>query len=204
MAEVQKTGRDTEPWGASAASWWHHLMGSTSSRPTATGTLAELRRARSTTEAMRIPAALELARRVGAAHGDTPDAAVRSAIDLARVLAHIKEDTGTHPMRAAGWRRFPGARRTSDVPADARPTLSEARFRRLMSVGDAEETVQDFIRLIRQLGGKASVSQVATGFLNWTHPTRGDRTRETWAFVYYNAGDGRPSNEQNTNEEQIG
>lgn len=177
--------------GRHALDWWRRLSDPRSGDP---GTLARLRRSRSTLEAMQVPDAIELARRQGAIprEGQAPDWKVRAALDLARVLAHVRQHEPTdHPMRAAGWRRFPGARRESDAGED-RPVLSEARFRRLLLTGDGEEKVSAFTRLIALLGGTIKVDDLAHDFVRWNHPELGDRVRERWAFLYYAAGSAAP------------
>ena len=66
---------------------------------------ARLRRARSHLDVLRIEPAAVLARLLGAApktHA-APDWRVHAALDLARVLAHVKMHEKEHPMRAAGW-----------------------------------------------------------------------------------------------------
>jgi CRISPR type I-E-associated protein CasB/Cse2 len=177
--------------GDHALDWWLRLSNRHHGDP---GTVARLRRSRSSLEAMQVPGALELARRVGAIprEGQAPDWKVRAALDLARVLARVREhEPNEHPMRAAGWKHFPGARRESDAGED-RPALSEARFRRLLLTGDGEEKVTAFARLIALLGGRVKVDDLARDFMSWNDPGRGDRVRERWAFVYYAAGAAAP------------
>src|SRR5690606_24187699 len=123
-----------------ALAWWRRLSHPERGDP---GALARLRRSRSTLEALQVPQALELARRVGRLRGggEAPDLRLRAALDLARVLAHVREhEPRSHPMRAAGWKRPAGMRRESDAGED-RPRLAEARFRRLLQTGDGEEKV---------------------------------------------------------------
>lgn len=176
--------------GARALEWWSKLAHPTGGDP---GTLARLRRARSPVEALSVRAAVGLARRLGAVCSNTPDWQVRAWVDLARVLARVKtHDPARHPMRAAGWKRFAGARRESDA-GDDRPILSEARFKRLLQTGEGEEKVAAFSRLIALLDGAVKVDDLATDFLSWNHPEWGDRVRERWAFLYYAAGEAAPA-----------
>lgn len=175
--------------GARALAWWERLRDPKRGDP---GTLAQLRRSRSTLEALGIRAAVSLARQLGGARADAPDWRTRAALDLARVLAHVKaHDRGQHPMRAAGWKRFAGNRKESDA-GDDRPALSEARFRRLLQTGDGEEKVAAYTRLVGLLGGNVKIDDLATDFLGWNHPEWGDRVRERWAFLYYAAGEAAP------------
>jgi CRISPR system Cascade subunit CasB len=154
---------------------------------------ARLRRARSTLDVLHVTLAVVLARQLGAAPkaSRASDWHVRAALDLARVLAHVKAHEGRHPMRAAGWKRFPGDKKESDAGED-RPVLSGARFRRLLETGDDEEKVLAFTRLVALLGGTVNVEQLAGDFLLWNHPEHGDRVRERWAFEYLAAGDAAP------------
>ena len=89
-------------------------------------------------------------------------------------------------MRAAGWRTFAGDRKESDAGED-RPRLSEVRFRRLLTAGPGEEQVSAFVRLIALLDGAIDVGSLAADFLDWNHPTLGERVRRHWAEDYYAA-----------------
>jgi CRISPR system Cascade subunit CasB len=153
------------------------------------GVRARLRRARSRTEVLMEPKAIQLAQRVGplARGRNASDEEIGAALDLARVLAHVKEHDGKQRlMQQAGWRRFAGDRRESDA-GDDRPTLSGVRFRRLLTTEGGERLVAAFTRLVRQLDGIVNVGELASDFLDWTHPTRGDRIRRKWAFDYFAA-----------------
>lgn len=175
--------------GAPARRWWARIADHQRGDP---GTMAELRRCRATSEAARVREAITLARMLGACEADAPAWRTAAALDLARVLAHVRSDTGVHPMRAAGWGSFAGTRRESDLGAGERPRLSEVRFRRLLQTADGEERVTAFTRLIALLDGAVGVAHLAADFLRWTHPTDGDRVREHWAFLYYHAADAAP------------
>ncbi len=174
-----------------ALEWWQRLSDRHRGDP---GTLARLRRSRSTLEAMQVPDALELARclRALTRDGQVPDWKLRGVLDLARVLAHVRQhDLYSHPMRSAGWKHFAGSRRESDAGED-RPVLSETRFRRLLLTGQGEEKVSAFTRLIALLGGTVKVDDLARDFVSWNEPGRGERVRERWAFLYYGAGAAAP------------
>lgn len=193
MTEVTQAEAPAPPLDAThpGLDWWRRLSDSKRGDP---GTLARLRRSRSTLEAMQVPDALELARRLGALprDGRAPDWKLRGALDLARVLAHVRQhDPAQHPMRAAGWKRFAGSRRESDAGED-RPRLSEARFRRLLLTGAGEEKVAAFTRLIALLENTVKVDDLARDFVRWNHPDHGERVRERWAFLYYGAGTAAP------------
>lgn len=175
--------------GARALAWWERLRDPKRGDP---ATLAQLRRSRSALDALTVRAAVSLARQLGAARADAADYRTRAALDLARVLAHVKDhDRVDHPMRAAGWKRFAGDRKESDA-GDDRPVLAEGRFRRLLLTGEGEEKVAAFTRLVALLDGKVKVDDLANDFLSWNHPEWGERVRERWAFLYYAAADAAP------------
>ena len=168
---------------SAAYDWWRGLQNNNGAR-------ARLRRCRSSSEALMEPAAINLAQRLGALteRARSDDFAIRSALDLARVLAHVKEnEPGRRVMQQAGWKKFPGDRKESDA-GDQRPDLSEIRFRRLMTTEPGEPLVAAFTRLVRQLEGKVNVTQLARDFRRWSHPTFGPQVRQQWAFDYYAAG----------------
>lgn len=173
--------------------WWQTFCGP---RSTDRGARARLRRCRSTSEAIRERAAISLAQWTGQINdGDSgpSDRALRT-IDLARVLAHVKQDDPGRPlMRAAGWKVFPGDRKESDVEPEFRPVLSEIRFRRLLTSEDGEALVRAFVRLVALLGHTASVDALRKDFLDWGDPSRREVLRQRWAFDYYSASSARPT-----------
>lgn len=177
--------------GRRALEWWRQHCHPVSGDP---GTRARLRRARSRLDLLQISAAADLARRLRAVPPTraAPDWLLHAALDLARVLAHVKEHELRHPMEAAGWKSFPRDRKESDAGAD-RPRLSGARFKRLLETGDGDEKVAAFTRLIALLDGAVNVERLASDFLMWNHPEHGDRVRERWAFHYFAAGSAAPA-----------
>lgn len=179
----------TDP-GARALEWWTKLAHPERGDRAA---LARLRRARTTLEALTVRPAVTLVRSVGGAAGSAPTWRTRAALDLVRLLAHVREhDPSQHPMRAAGWKRFAGDRRESEA-GDDRPRLSEARFRRFLQVRDGEERLDAFTRLVTFLDGRVKIDDLARDFMLWSDPRRGDQVRERWAFYYYAAHDAAPS-----------
>jgi len=190
-SEQELTAGSTDRRGLRALAWWRTHCHPMHGDP---GTRARLRRARTHLDLLRVNAAVHLARQMGAVPRDrpAPDWKVTAALDLARVLAHVKEHDPRHPMRAAGWKSFPRDRKESEA-GDERPLLSEVRFKRLLETGSGEEKVLAFTRLIALLDGRVNVAQVASDFLNWNHPDYGDRVRERWAFHYLAAGDAAPA-----------
>jgi CRISPR system Cascade subunit CasB len=182
--------------GAVALAWWSKLRHPERGDP---GTLARLRRARTHLELIRIPAAVDLARRLGVL--STRDSRLIPALELARVLAHAKEHDNRHPMEAAGWKRFPGSRKASEA-GDDRPKMSEARFNRFLEIGEGEEKILAFARLIQLLDGKVNVVRIADDFLLWNHPEFGEKVREQWAFRYLAAGSAAPAAPSTETEDQ--
>lgn len=169
--------------GGPVLSWWRHYCGPDASDP---GVRAQLRRCDSAVDASAIAAAVALARRCGAFASGADDWRITSTLNLARVLAHVREHVPGAPMRAAGWRTFAGDRKESEA-GDDRPLLSEARFRRLLTTGPDEEQVAAFVRLVAILDSKADVTALAADFLDWNHPWKGDRVRKRWAEDYFAA-----------------
>jgi CRISPR system Cascade subunit CasB len=181
--------------GDRALEWWtdhcHPVEGDPATR-------ARLRRCRSTTDALSVPAAMSLARRLGLPRDvdQADDWRVVSGLALARVLAHVDEhDASRRAMQAAGWKSFPGDRRESDAGED-RPRLSEARFHRLLQAERGEELVTAFTRLVALLDGAVNVPVLAEDFLFW-----GDRTRHRWAFDYYAAAIAAPADPSTSAED---
>jgi len=169
--------------GDRARAWWRRVCDPASGDP---GARAQLRRCRSTNDVLAIPAGMNLPRMLGVLPRDGAyvDARFARALDLARVLAHVTEDGGGSPMREVGWPTFPGSRREGEM--DRGPRLSEARFRRLMQSEGGEDLVAQFTRLIALMGGRANVAALSDAFRWWDHPD--GRTKQRWAFEYFNAG----------------
>lgn len=172
--------------GGRALDWWRYYC-DPSREGHDPGTRAQLRRCDSPVDAAAVPAAVSLARRVGAFTGDEGDAwRDAAALNLARVLAHVREHADQQPMRAAGWKTFAGDRSEADAGED-RPLLSEVRFRRLLTTGPGEEQVAAFVRLVALLDGAANVAALADAFLKWEHPYFGEQVRKDWATDYFAA-----------------
>lgn len=171
--------------GTISSEWWKRYCAPDAGDP---ATRARLKRCGSFTEALGVPAAILLARQLGALK-DVGDRRLESALGLARVLANIVADDALSPMRAAGWPSFPGDKREADLDGSQRPRLSELRFRRLLQTGGGEEQVTAFIRLIRLLGGQVNVAALARDYLTWHQ----DTTKHRWAFDYYAASTAAPA-----------
>ncbi len=108
--------------GARALDWWRYYCdpGRDGHDP---GVRAQLRRCDSPIDAAAIPAAVGLARRVGAFADGVDDRRALDALNLARVLARVREhDASQSPMRAVGWKTFAADRKESEAGED-RPSL---------------------------------------------------------------------------------
>lgn len=175
-----------------AFAWWQQNCGPAARDP---AVRARLRRCRSTVDAVREPAAIALSRRLGGLREGSTTLWQDRTLDLARVLSHVREDDGLRPMRAVGWRSFPGHKDENEAASAERPDLSEVRFRRLLETPAGEPLVMAFIRLIRLLDGRINVRLLASDFLYWN-----DRTKKQWAFDYYAAAIAAPADEPSTQE----
>jgi CRISPR type I-E-associated protein CasB/Cse2 len=137
--------------------------------------LAKLRRAAGPIDALAVPEAIDLYRRLvevsPRVDSDFPDRVAALAVALANLRPekeNLRDD-----------RRVPQvfARKSFDDPASA--SLSEARFRRLLQA-DETELLEAFRRLVRLLDGRAEPSTLADAILHWD-----DRMRRRWIFEYY-------------------
>jgi CRISPR type I-E-associated protein CasB/Cse2 len=183
-----------------AREWWRKICDPRSGDP---GARAQLRRCRATNDVLSIRAGVLLPKMTGDMPRDSDRFGPRfgRALDLARVLAHVTEDSGLHPMRELGWPVFPGSRREGDV--ERGPKLSESRFRRLLQTEDGEDLVVQFTRLIALMGGHANVAAVSEAFRWWDHPE--GRTKQHWAFQYFNAAAAmRTANDSTESTEEPG
>jgi CRISPR type I-E-associated protein CasB/Cse2 len=179
-------------WPGKARTWWWRncsLDGPPKSSASKGWTpdpaiFAKLRRCRDRVDAFMVPEALLLGRTL--APTSTVNDKLGTAVDLARVLAHVKNDSTEHPMRAVGWPSFP----RDGADSGDRPKLAETRFKRLLQATDGEERVDAFVRLIALMGGQANVKAISEAFLWWNHPS--GIVRRDWAFEYFNAATAAP------------
>jgi CRISPR system Cascade subunit CasB len=172
----------TSAWSSQATRWWKRFCSPDKGDP---AVRARLRRCRDRVDAAMIPQALILGRTLV----PDPDADISGeqfgiALDLARVLAHVKTDDVRPPMRSVGWDRFPTG------GDEERPPLSELRFKRLLQATEGEGRVDAFIRLIALMDATANVAEIAESFRWWGHPD--GRAQKRWAFEYYNAANFTP------------
>jgi len=161
-----------------AAEWWQEMSFERSSGGlrraggAKRAALAKLRRAEGSIDALAVPEAIDLYRRLrNAEPGVDADRVAALAVALANLrpeLENLRPD-----------RRTPGifARKSFDDPDSA--SLSEARFRRLLQA-DGVELLDAFRRLVRLLDGRAEPRSLAEAILHW-----GDRMRQRWILEYY-------------------
>jgi CRISPR system Cascade subunit CasB len=147
---------------------------------------ARLVRCRTPLDAVTVPAALSLARRLGR----IPDASAPAfrqrgferALALAVVLAHVRTATATPLLRALGWGAFPLDSKATER-GDASPVLSELRFRRLLQTEGDPELIAAFSRLLALAKGAADPAELARVLLHWEQ----DRTKRDLALTYFAA-----------------
>lgn len=165
--------------------WWKQWIDPASER-TVPAIRARLRRADGWQEAMLEPAAIDLASCLG---GLDSEPRLRMALNLATVLAHVKEDlSGQRLMRVLGYRSMP----TDLAKADA-PILSRLRFTRLLR-STPEELPLALIRLVRMNKGAANVGELGAAMMRWPFETSREGQRRRWAFDYYAASAQAPDN----------
>jgi CRISPR type I-E-associated protein CasB/Cse2 len=171
------------PLGERAREWWRVTVSDAAGDR---GIRAQLRRARTPLDAVSIPAAIGLARRLGSVA--TPDAppwkqqAFERALGLAIVLAHVTADSETSLLRVLGWGQFPYDKAEAEV-TEGRPILSELRFRRFLQTDGEEELIAAFARLVRLAKGAVDVADLSRAFLRWND----DSTKRDLALTYFRA-----------------
>jgi len=164
------TRRDLDNEAEGARRWWSGLRGGEGG-PVDRAALAMLRRCRAPVDAWGVPAFHELRGALAAADPD------RLAV-LAIVLAHVKEDV-------------PGGRVAALLGGvgEARPRMTELRFRRLLLVRSEDEMIVVFARMVHLLGGRVPVRDLSRAILAWER----DGIRQRWAFAYFDAADAAPA-----------
>ena len=166
-----------------ARDWWRVTI---SDADGDRGLRAQLRRCATPLDAVGVPAAIGLARRLGR----IPDAGAPAwkqrecerALGLAIVLAHVRAESGKPLMRTLGWGVFPYDKKEADAGAE-RPVLSELRFKRFLQTEGEDELIAAFVRLIAWADGETDVANLSRVFLRWDE----DRTKRDLALVYFRA-----------------
>lgn len=165
-----------------ARSWWSECVAPDTS--TARAIRARLRRSHGWQDAALEPAAIILVRRLKVLGHERR---LRTALNLASVLAHVKEDAPRRRlMRELGYATTPLEKGKGDPPR-----LAPVRFTRLLR-STSEELTLALIRLVRLAGSTANVGELAVAMLRWTHEASRESQRKRWAFDYYAASADAP------------
>ncbi|MGH8227732.1 MAG: type I-E CRISPR-associated protein Cse2/CasB [Steroidobacteraceae bacterium] len=150
------------------------------------GVRAQLRRCGTPLDAVTVPAAISLARRLGRVpeRGAPPwkQKGFERALSLAIVLAHVRVNTSTNLLRTLGWGQFPHDKKETDA-TEGRPLLSELRFKRFLQTDGEDQLVTAFSRLVALAGDETDVTDLARVFLTWDD----DRTKRDLALTYFRA-----------------
>lgn len=152
------TFKPETPEGKAISSLWNRLQENHGQR-------AELRRCRNISEVMLTPTYQHFCRR----HLKELPARDPRIAAVVGLVSHLKEN----PFVAQNL-----AQSMSELAGD-RPVVSELRFRRLLE-RSREELYPALIRILRMLGGKTNIYDLASDIYWW-----GDGVRKEWAFTYY-------------------
>ena len=157
---------NSQAWQAPgiAMKWWSELTSSRSRRGPRRASIARLRRAKNSLEAIQERETLRLIQQLP---DENPD---RVAV-LAGILAFVTESDTRKVARAIG-------RLSIDNAESAQ--MSEARFRRLLQLR-GEELLDAMRRVVRLTKGRANVYDLSYAVLRW-----GESVRKRWIFDYYN------------------
>lgn len=158
-----------------AAAWWRRLqpmLANGERNPTGDrAAMAQLRRCSSVSEAMQIPATIDLFRSLG---WHDPANLAKVALTAA-VLACVRDAVRGRFARTIG----------PNSPSEPESALVKPlRFRRLMEAQTDDERLTAFRRAIGLAGGKADPVDLAQALLDWS-----ERRRTEWIFEYWNAAD---------------
>ena len=87
------------------------------------------------------------------------------------VLSHVKEDSGVLSLGAQ-----------MGEPSGDKALVSDTRFRQLLRAeeSDFDERLAELVRVVHQLGQRASIDRLGEDLWWWN-----DRTRRRWALDYY-------------------
>jgi CRISPR system Cascade subunit CasB len=158
-----------------AADWWGALQPDPDRhRPGDRAALAQLRRCSRPEDAIEVPAALALARALGARDGH--DRRLGDFLATAIVLAHVRKDDRDNRM----------ARQLGAAVQGERALLSPLRLARLLAAQTPEERIAAFRRAVALADHKVNLRDLADAMLDWSHPVAGERIRIAWAFAYHN------------------
>lgn len=146
-----------KPLGVALQQWWTDLQTRNAER-------AELRRAQTVADVMLLPVFQRACMRFKPFFQEDEQWESRLAAVLG-VLAHIRHPNPEQPL----------ALQMAGNP----PVVSELRFRRLIQ-RDRTDLYVSMIRVLRMLGNKANLHDVANSVYYW-----GDKVKRDWAFTYF-------------------
>ena len=155
--------------GKELKAWWEELHGKGKfSENPRTGDRAELKRAKTVTDVILLPAFQKACPRFKPFFKDDQDweTSVDRLAAILSLLAHVKEES----------QDFSVAYQMAGKP---KPKLSELRFRRLIQ-RDRDQLYLAMIRVIRKLDHKANLYDLANSVYYW-----GDKVKRDWAFDYF-------------------
>ena len=170
MAGIQ-TNKPSYEWTSlfdQIVQWWELMQ-----NPNASGNRARLRRARNPDEVEFIDAYYTLLSPILALEKNEHRIQfISHRLPLvAGLLSHVTEDTPDESLPIAMSKKKQGS--TNRI-------ISETRFRRILKTEDDSELYITLIRVIRMLGNKANVRDIATSVMFWN-----TETKKTWASKYY-------------------
>ncbi len=171
--------KDPADIGQVCYDWWRSALSTDNGRSRMTR--AQLRRADSPLFVLQVAEVHRLASTLADAgldmrNGDRPD---RLAL-IAAALAQVVDGRGARAARCFG--------------AGDPPPLSKIRFEALIRTEAPRELIRPMIRALKIIGGSVDARALARDLFYWS-----ERTRTSWCFDYYGAGDSRP--DANRNEE---
>lgn len=148
------------------ANWWRELVGEGGRAGR-----AELRRCGSVAEAAFCPQFHRL--RWSAPVKASSNFQLNKLAMIAVALAHVNEDCSD---------RFDGMGSLFASLRNDKPLISDQRFRQLLRSEPAafDERLADLVRVIRQVGRRAPIEQLAWDLWYWT-----EQTRRKWALDFY-------------------
>ena len=168
MADTKEKQQDKEQKKSEQVlvmAWWAGLEKNKGGR-------AELRRAKTLDQVFFSPAFHTLYRKLKPTKWHSKE----NIALIAGVLSHVT----TH----ANARSF-GEQMASSGKNGSKARVSGLRFRRLLQNKTAEDAYGPLIRIVRLLDKKADVSKLANNLYWWN-----DRTKQEWAFSYYEKSPG--------------
>jgi CRISPR system Cascade subunit CasB len=170
-------GGKLDRYAQAAGTWWRRLQPDRpAKRPGDPATLARLRRAASSTQALAEAETLRLWQLL-----EVEYRWLSRVGTVARVLAHVR--TAGEPGRRGSLVRALGPR---EFGKDETARLKRLRFERLLAMREEEDLARAMIRLVHLAGRETpiDVGDLAASILTWDEEV----TRIAWAFAYHDPG----------------